>query len=333
MPEEKPFEPTPGRLARARREGDLPRSSDVNAVASLAIASLGLFAVLGIAASAARAALERAAFGTPSAGPYAMLAFACGAVVACASLGALTATFAQARTFTFRFPTPKFAKLDPFAGVKRMCSRDAAVGGAKAFVVASAVTAAIVPSAREAFAALTSGADAAGLAALVVRALRTILASALAVAALFAVGDVALERAKWRKRLRMSFDEMRRDSKSSDGDPLVRGRRRAAHRALVRGSIARVAEAAFVVANPTHVAIALSYRPPEIAVPRVVVRAIDAGAREVKRRARALGIPIVENVALARALLAATDVGDAIPPETYAPVAAIVALLARGATT
>lgn len=342
MADEKPFDATTAKLARARRDGDLPRSSEINAVASVACASFVLFGILGVVAAAAREALVRAAAGSvPSGdvphdiarhvqtGPYVVLGGAVFAVVAAALLGAVGATFAQARALTVKFPAPKLDKLNPFAGLKRMFSRDAVVSGAKALVVASAVAGCVVPAAREAFAAVGGNGDGAALASLVVRALRSLFASALAVAALFAIGDFGLENAKWRKRLRMTFDEIKRDSKSSDGDPLVRGRRRAAHRALVRGSIGRVADATFVVTNPTHVAIALEYRPPEIAVPRILVRAIDAGAREVKRRALELRVPIVENVPLARALLHATDVGDVIPPEAYVPVAAIVAMLAR----
>ena len=331
MAEEKPFDPTPSKLAKARRDGDIPRSADANAVASLACASLALFATLGIAAGAARDALVRATAGAGAFAlvPYVEFGAVALAIVACALVGAVGATLAQARTIVFKFPVPKLEKLNPFAGFKRMLSRDALVGGAKALVVACAVAAAVVPAARDVFAAVGGAAAPGELAALVVRALQGIFGSALVVAALFAIVDISLERAKWRKRLKMSFDEIKRDSKANDGDPLVRGRRRQAHRALVRGSIGRVKDAAFVVTNPTHVAIALEYRPPEVAVPRVLVRAIDAGAREVKQRARACGVPIIENVPLARALLAATDVGDAIPPETYAPVAAIVAMLAR----
>ncbi len=331
MAEEKSFDPTPAKLAKARRDGDVPRSADANAVASLACASLALFATLGILAGAARDALVRAAAAPAfiAAGPYVELGGVAVAIVACALVGAVGATLAQARTIAFKFPAPKMDKLNPFAGLKRMLSRDALVGGVKALVVAGAVAAAVGPAARDVFAAVGGAAAPGELAALVVRALQGVVGSALVVASFFATVDIALERAKWRKRLKMSLDELKRDSKASDGDPLVRGRRRQAHRALVRGSIGRVKDAAFVVTNPTHVAIALDYRPPEVAVPCVLVRAIDAGAREVKRRARACGVPIIENVPLARALLAATDVGDPIPPETYAPIAAIVALLAR----
>ena len=330
MAEEKPFDPTPTRLAKARRDGDIARSSDVNAVASLACASLGLFFVLDLAASAARTALAEAASGRAlDLGPYVVFGLVVLVVIVCALVGAIAATYAQARTFSVKFPAPKFEKLNPFEGLKRMFSRDAAIGGAKALVVSAAVACAVVPAARETFAVLAGSASPAQLGAIVVRAIRTTLVSALLVASAFAVIDMFLERAKWRKRLKMSFDELKRDSKQNDGDPLVRGRRRQAHRALVRGSIANVKNAAFVVTNPTHVAIALEYRPPAVAVPRVLVRAIDAGAREVKRRARDLGVPIVQNVPLARALLASTDIGDPIPPDAYAAVAAIVAMLAR----
>ena len=64
-----------------------------------------------------------------------------------------------------------------------------------------------------------------------------------------------------------------------------------------------------MIANPTHVAIALEYAPPAVAVPRVLIRAVDAGARAVVERARILGVPVVRNVALARALLATAEIG------------------------
>ncbi|GAC1302803.1 MAG: flagellar biosynthesis protein FlhB [Vulcanimicrobiaceae bacterium] len=330
MAEDKAFAASPSRLAQARRDGDLPRSADSNVVVSVACAALALALCLDTLAGAARAALADAVRSRAfSPWPYATIACCAVAVAIAAASGALLATFAQSQTLVVKFPAPNIAKLDPIAGLKKMFSRDALASGAKASVVSLAVGATAIGPARDTFAATGTASSPAELAALVSRALAHILTSALAVAALFAVVDVTRERAKWKKRLRMSFDELKRDHKASDGDPLVRGRRRQAHRALVRGSIGRVREAAFVITNPTHVAIALEYRPPELAVPRVLVRAIDAGALEVKRRARELHVPIVEDVALARALLATTDVGDFIPADAYGAVAAIVASLVR----
>jgi len=331
--DEKRFAATPSRLARAKREGDVARSQDLGAVVSFAAAMLALFAALGPLGAATRIALAAAALpGSFSARPYVVIGCAVGAVLVAALGGSLTTTYLQTQTFVVRFPQPKFSKLDPFKGLVRLCGRDAVLGAAKALVVSSAVAASLVPAVRGGFApALGTSPAAFGL--LAVRALQSALISAVGVALLFACADALLERVKWKRRLRMSFDELRRDHKASDGDPLLRGRRRQQHRALIRGSVARVRDAAFVVTNPTHVAIALEYAPPDVAVPRVLVRAVDEGAREVKRLAREFRIPIVENVTLARALLATTDVGDFIPSSAYGAIAAIVAMLLRTKAT
>ena len=330
MAEEKPFEPTATRLARAKREGDVATSASFCVAASLAGGALALFAVLGPLAGAARLAFS-GAVAERSASPWPFVALAAGALaVSCGALvAALLCTYLQNGRFAFRFPAPKFSRLDPGAGLRRMVSRDAAIGGAKALLVSAAVAGVMLPALYGAFAAAGGVGIPAQLGALVVRAFGEILWAALGVAAAFGCIDLVLERVKWRRRLRMTFDELRREHKQSEGDPVMRGRRRRAHHALVRGSIERLKEAAFVVCNPTHVAIALAYEPPAIPVPQVLVRAIDEGAREVKRRATALGVPIVENAVLARALLAATDAGDYIPADTYGAVAAIVAGLAK----
>ena len=326
---EKPFEPTAARLARAAREGDVARSQDVGAVAALATASLGLAAALPFGASAATSALRDATRGTSAAGAYATLAGVALAVLVCGILGSIGAAYGQTLRFTLVPLKLKLDKLSPAAGLKKMVGKDTAIGALKAAVVAGAVGATLVPVVRDAFGALATLGAPVSLAALVRHALGTAVASAVGVAGVFGIADVLLERKKRQQRLRMTYDEIKREHKQNEGDPHVRGRRRAAHRGLLRGSVAKVREAAFVVVNPTHVAIAFAYDPPDIAVPRVLVRAIDDGAIEVRRIARDAGVPIVENVPLARALLAIVDVGDDAPPEFYGALAAIVASLAR----
>lgn len=157
-------------------------------------------------------------------------------------------------------------------------------------------------------------------------ALRTAFAACV-VGAVFAALDFGVQYARWRNRLRMSFEELKRDRKEHDGDPLARGRRRALHRRIARGSLQRVKDAAFVVTNPTHIAVPLEYRPPEIAVPRVLLCAADEAAARVRELAAAYGIPVVENVPLARLLYAGGEPGAYIPPDAYIAVAEIVAAL------
>ncbi len=326
---DKSFDPTPSRLARAKREGDVARSHDLTVVCAFGASALATFAALGPLGSAARLAIANAARGDLSPWPYASLAFGALAVIASALLVAVGVTIAQGGGIAVRAPGVKLQKLDPVAGLKRMLGRDAALGAAKAVVVAGVVSLAVAPALADVFGALTATASPGALAAFALGAVVRAFATALAVALAFAFGDVLLERKKWMRRLRMSFDEIKRDHKATEGDPAIRGRRRRAHRDLVRGALGRVREAAVVVANPTHVAIALDYRPPAVPVPVVLVRAIDAGALEVRRLAREARVPIVENVALARALLASTEVGEPIPVDAYGAVAAIVASLGR----
>lgn len=337
MAEEKPFDPTPSRLQRARREGDVARSQELAGVLSFAAGVLALAALLPQLGSAASIALAAAGAsvsatrGPAGFEPYARLALCVVGTICAVAAGALGATFAQGG-FVVRPLTVSFEKLDPAAGFKRMCSRDALLAAAKATLATVAGGCAALPAVRGAFGV---GAAPPQLAALALHAAASIAASVIAIGLVFGSLDALLERARRLRRLRMSFDEVRRDHKEHDGDPQLRGRRRHVHRNLIRGSLARVADASFVVTNPTHVAIALAYRPPEVAVPQVLVRAVDAGAEAVKQRARELGIPLFENVSLARLLLARCDVDAFIPVEAYVAAAEIVAALAvaeRGAS-
>jgi flagellar biosynthesis protein FlhB len=145
----------------------------------------------------------------------------------------------------------------------------------------------------------------------------------------FSIAEYGAARNAWLRRLRMSFDERKREVKEEEGDVVARGRRRALHRALVRSGLQRLKDAAFIVANPTHVAVALEYRPPEVAVPRVIVRAADAMALRVREAARGLRIPVIENVALARELYRDGRTGQPIPQAHYVAVAEVVAALMR----
>jgi len=324
---DKPFDASPSRLERARREGDLPRSADAAAVMAFASALIAVALVSGPCAAAARTAFIDAARGAVSGGPYAVLASYAVLPALAAITGALAANVLVGGRLTVRAPTLDGARLNPLNGLKSILSRDAAVNAAKALLAGIAVGAAAAPAVGNAFAAALSGGTSELLAQSVIHALIRAAGTGLAIAAAFAVVDVVLARAKWRRNLRMSFDELKRDLKEEEGDSQLRGRRRRTHGALVRGSLGRIGEAAFVVANPEHVAVALAYRPPEIAVPLVLIRAVDAGAQLVKERARALDIPIVEDVALARLLFAQTQCGSFIPRESYDAVARIVAAL------
>ena len=220
-------------------------------------------------------------------------------------------------------------RLDPVAGFKRMAGGEAIVGILRGTLAFAAALAAMAPVMRDAVTSAAALASPAAAAVLVGSTALRACAAALAASALFAFADYLLARRRWLHGLKMSHDELKRDAKENDGDPHARSRRTAIHRSIVRGAISRTREASFVVVNPTHVAIALRYAPPEVPVPQILVRARDAAALRVRAIARECGVPVLEDVALARWLYAHGESGRAIPPDAYVAVAQIIASLAR----
>lgn len=156
-----------------------------------------------------------------------------------------------------------------------------------------------------------------------------VVAVAAGIGLLFSLVEFAAARNAWLRRLRMSLEERRREQKEEEGDATARGRRRSLHRAFLRGGLAKVKEAAFVVVNPTHVAVALAYAPPLVTVPKVLVRAIDDLALQVRALAVRHSIPVVDNPLLARALYRDVRSVEPIPREHYLAVAEVVIALAR----
>ncbi len=141
---------------------------------------------------------------------------------------------------------------------------------------------------------------------------------------LFGIIDLVWQRYQHEKKLRMSKHEVKREFKESEGDPLIKGKRKQQHRELTQGAgLKQVEDADAVVVNPSHVAVALRYRESEMRAPTIVACGKGVTARKIKKLARRYGIPIVRNVDLARALV---DVGldSQIPEEFYEPVAEVL---------
>ena len=127
-----------------------------------------------------------------------------------------------------------------------------------------------------------------------------------------------------RRSLRMTREEVRREHRDQEGDPQHRAHRRTAHRQILQAGRARgVENATVLVVNPTHLAVGLRWAPEECDAPYLVARGRAADAAELRRRADALGIPVVRDVALARSL-AMHDVGEEVPEELFQAAAAVL---------
>ena len=328
---DKRYDATPSRRRRAQRDGNVARSGELTSLAAFGASTLAATATVPLMAGAAFTALRDAAAHPlgDSSPALAFLAIA-GLVPAVAAAGAASGVaLAQGGGLHVTGVHVDLKRLNVVTGLKRMLGGEALVGIVRAALAFGAAMLAMAPLAADVVGAGSAVRAPAAAASLVASVALRACCAALAVGAVFAIADYALARRRWLRGLKMSFDELKRDAKENDGDPQVRARRKSAYRAVVRGAIGRTREASFVVVNPAHVAVAIRYAPPAVPVPRILVRALDDAALRVKAIARSHGIPIVEDVALARLLFAHGESGRAIPPETYVAVAQIIASLAR----
>ncbi len=327
MSEGKELDPTPARIARARREGNVPRSAELVAAAAFGAASIAACAVLPPMAALARHALAQAAYGARAWPDEAEIVALALLPAAAGAAFAMLAGLAQGTSANAAALAPRASRLDPAEGLRRMLSRETPAHAARALLAFGVAAGAIGPAMGAAVLASTQALQIPGVAAAAWSGTRRALFVACTVGLLFAAAEYRLVRSAWLRKLRMSLDELKREMKEQEGDPHVRRRRSSRHRELSYGGVAAVREAAFVVANPTHVAVALAYRPPAIAVPRVLLRAADAAALRVRELAGQSGVPVVDAPELARTLFSNGRVGAAIPVEHYVAVAAIVVAL------
>jgi flagellar biosynthesis protein FlhB len=152
-----------------------------------------------------------------------------------------------------------------------------------------------------------------------------------AVAALtlsIAAADWLWQRQRFMIRMRMTREEVKEDYKQSEGDPHVRARQKQIrYERARRRMMAAVPTATVVVMNPTHYAVALKYEQGEDAAPLCVAKGLDSLALKIRAVAEEAGVPVIEDAPLARALYAAVDIDEMIPPAHYEAVAKIIGFI------
>jgi len=158
----------------------------------------------------------------------------------------------------------------------------------------------------------------------------SLLTGMLAVITLLAAADFAWQRFDYFKKMRMTKQEVRDEHKQSEGDPLVKGRiRQLRMERARRRMMAAVPQADVVITNPTHYAVALKYDMERMNAPVVVAKGVDLVAKRIRDVATEHKVAIVENPPLARALYASVDLDQEIPPEHYKAVAEVIGYVMR----
>ena len=142
--------------------------------------------------------------------------------------------------------------------------------------------------------------------------------------------DLARQRRRYRKDLKMSKQEIRDELKETEGNPQTKARiRRLQREMLHRQMMNDVAKATAVIVNPTHYAVAVRYELEAMAAPKVVAKGKNYLAQRIRKKAIEYEVPVVENPPLARALYTSVEVGQEIPVHLYRAVAEILAYIYR----
>lgn len=343
--DDKTEDPTERRLRQAREQGDVAKSQDLGAFGVL-IGGLGGLAIAGPALGRGllrefQIYLEQPhAFATDpaalqglawhSAGDMAQVSlWALGAI----ALGALIGQLAQhAPLWTAARIKPDLSKLDPIKGFGRIFGRAAFIqwlkNVAKLTIVGLAGGLSAWNSARQLPA--TTALSPAALMDYVLDIGLAMAAAMLVMVAVFAAIDYILQRQEFLRRNRMTRQQLRDEFKDTEGDPHVRARLRQirAERSR-RRMLAAVPQAAVVITNPTHYAIALKYERGKTPAPICVAKGVDAVALRIRAIAEENNVPIVEDPPLARALHASAELDEPIPLEHYQAVAKVIGFVLR----
>ena len=144
--------------------------------------------------------------------------------------------------------------------------------------------------------------------------------------AVFAGVDLFFQKREFGKQVRVTKQEAKQESKDQEGDPMIKSRIRAIQREMARKRMmSAVKKADVIITNPTHIAIALAYEKDKMVAPRVVAKGADFMAEKIKKIAAEAGVPMVENVPLARAIFKSVKVGQIIPRNLFQAVAEVLA--------
>jgi flagellar biosynthetic protein FlhB len=342
--EDKTEEASQRRLDQAIERGDVPKSQEISTFFTLGAFMLALMLSAGGAGQTLLSGLRGflmnphlvpdSGSGMLSAGGGALLVGLSALMVPVGILliAALAGGLIQHRPlWTFEPMTPKFSRLSPMEGAKRVFGKQALVQfikGLLKIVIVGAVAASVLWGDRDRLQSFATVPPSALLGIILAMALK-LLGAVLAVFAFVAVGDFVYQRMSWNKRQRMSKEEAKQEHKEQEGNPEIKAKiRQIRMQRLRKRMMAEVPKATVVIANPTHFAVALKYEP-GMQAPICVAKGVDALALRIRAVAEENNVPVIENPPLARALHASAEIDDEIPVEHYKAVAEVIGFVLR----
>ncbi len=256
------------------------------------------------------------------------LFYVAGPFFAACIIAALGATFLQTKLlFAPEAIKPKFSKLNPLEGFKRLFSIRSIVDAVKGllkiglllFIIYNFISGIIETLARYFY--LDLRVSSAQLFNLVWSMVIQICIAYIALAA----ADFFYQWWDYERKMRMTKQEVKEEYRQMEGDPKIKGKIKEMQRKLAQSRMMQQVKAAdVIIKNPTHFAVALRYKPDKDTAPIVLAKGQDEMAKRILKEADEHGIKTVENKMLARALYAACELNRAIPMEFYNAVAEVL---------
>jgi flagellar biosynthetic protein FlhB len=346
--EERTEQPTGRRLREARKRGQIARSREVHdafqlAAALIALTYFGRVMIEGLSRQVASGLEEmgRKARDTVTAGDFTGIAMEMGLTLVvlvgpisfASLLGGVASVGAQGGWILSWDPLRfNIGRLSPLGGLKKLAPSRAGIDLVRTLLVFSALAWVAYDLVHEVLhQSMTLGrvtADQAG--ALTWQMVSTFLRRAMVVFIAIAGADYMLQRWRFRSGMKMTKQEVKDEARLMEGNPEIKGRIRRKQREMFnQRMLSAVPKATVVITNPTHIAVALEYQRERMFAPKVVAMGADLMAERIRKIAREHDVPIVENVALARALYAEAEVGDSIPGDLFEAVAEVLAYLIK----
>ncbi|MDQ1292775.1 MAG: EscU/YscU/HrcU family type secretion system export apparatus switch protein [Actinomycetota bacterium] len=331
-------DPTPRKIRNSRKEGQFPRTQDAGMWVGIATGGLMLPKSASYVIEHARNLLEnlQAVADDPVRAqvlrvveelPWTIV-MACAPVGLAAAAGAVMATAAQGVHPTHKTLVPKFKRMSPKQGLKRMFGSRALWEAVKALAKVLVIGGVMVVLAQNVLPTLLGAPMPLPISlSQGRRALNLLLWTTVVTGIFIALADYAYQRRTVMKELRMTPREIKDEVKQTEGDPMIKGAVRARQMAISRNRmLSAVTDADVVVVNPTHFAVALKYEPGRGA-PRVIAKGADSLAMKIRALAVKARVPVVQDRPLAQTLYRICDLDDEIPAELYLAVARILAFV------
>src|SRR5688572_776675 len=339
---EKTEQPTDKRLQDARKKGQVAKSQDLTS-AVLLISTVGLVWLLGgyiggVLQGSVKEQIEfgasfkgeftmETAFNVLSNGVSAMFWVLIPFFIIVVIFGFLANYLQIGSIFSFESISPKFEKLNPAEGFKQkfLKARPYVELGKTVFkmLITAAVAGYVLWAAREDIVRLIYKPPDY----VTYYTFELVLEIGLKIGLAFLVlggADFFLQRLLHRQDLKMTKHEVKEEYKETEGNPLIKAQRRSLHREILSQSMAAaVRDADVVLANPTHVAVAIKYERGKADAPVITAKGADLMAAQIRQIAAESGIPVKRDIPLARALFE-LEVEDEIPEELYEAVAVVL---------